>query len=458
MRKTANSKQKLDQTSSPRRATRILRTPETAAKRCIITAGEIFGDGTIIEPVSGSCGSGKPDLLLWNGTRATVGPRVEHGGGVYEAAELPPGLYRATRFPSGYDEYGSARGLFTAIADLPKQYLDLPEEQSGRFAGFCMTTWMADCLPTAVNLTISGPDPELGMDVLRLAHSISRRALTLAEVTLAGFRSLPMQICPTLLLNQQGLNASMQRLLRASSYRGLHFTGNRGNVVNFYGPKAIFCGNDAAVEALSDGAIHISAAPSQLQSSALAEPLLNEIANTFQRRLLLYRLRNCRKLGDSSIDISNFTYPMRRLARALAACFPEDPELAGHVVQLLRPQDEDLRGRQSCDVNCAIVEILWGMVHDRKLREIRVDELAKNVSVLLRSRGEILEYGAEEVGWKLRSLNIPRQSTSSGRQVLLGRQTSQSVHRLAQAYDLPCTQQVQADCPDCNEVKVTSNK
>jgi hypothetical protein len=453
MRKKASSKQAFDKASSPHRAT--LSTRGIAAKRCIISAGETFDDGTVIELVSGSSASNKPHLLLWNGKKERVGSRVEHGGCVYEAPELPPGLYRATRFPSGCDDYGSERSLFTAIADLPKQYLDLPEEASGRLAGFCMTNWLADCLPTAVNLTISGADLELGVDVLRLLHAVCRHPLMLAEVTLAGLRSLPMQLSPTLLLNQQGLTANMQRLLRASNYRDLHFTGNGGDVVKFYGSKAIFCGNDAAVEALSNGSIHISATPLQWQSCALDERGQNEIANKFQRRLLQYRLRNCRTLGESSIDVSNFTYPMRRIARALAACFPKDPELARDVVQLLRPQDEELRSRQSCDLNCVIVEILWGMVHDRKMREIRVDELAKDATALLRSRGEILEYGAEAVGWKLRNLNIPRHSTSSGRQVLLGRHTSQSVHRLAQAYGLPCTQQVAADCPDCNQSKPT---
>jgi hypothetical protein len=277
----------------------------------------------------------------------------------------------------------------------------------------------------------------------------------LAELTPGGFRSLPRQLPLTLLLNQQALKPNMQRLLRASSYRGLHLPGNRGTVVDLYGPKAIFCGNDAAVDALTGGAIHISAAPSSSQSSGLDERVQNEIANDFQPRLLMYRLKSFGKVPASPVDVSNFTFATRQLARALAECFPEDPELARDAVQLLQLQDEDIRGQRFCDVNCAIVEILWGVIHDRKQREVRVDELAKDVNALLRSRGETLEYGAEEVGWKLRSLNIPRHSTSSGRQVLLGRQTSQSVHRLAKAYGLPCTQRAPADCPDCDQSKPT---
>ena len=457
MRKTANSKQKLDQTGSPR-ATRILSTPGTAAKHCIITAGEIFADGAMIELVSGSSGLSKPDLLLWDGSKATVGPRVEDGGCVYEAAELPPSLYRATRFPCRCDDYGSARSLFAGITDLSNHHLGLPERESSLLACFSISTWLADFLPIALNLMISALDPELGMDVLRLLSCVCRHPLMLAELTPGGIRSLPRQLPLTLLLNQQALKPNMQRLLRASSYRGLHLPGNGGNIVNPYGPKAIFCGNDAGVDNLGGGVIHISAAPSSSQSSGLDERVQNEIANDFQPRLLMYRLKSFGKVPASPVDVSNFTFATRQLARALASCYPGDPVLAHDAVQLLQPQDEDVRGQRLCDVNCAIVEILWGVIHDRKQREVRVDELAKDTNALLLSRGEIRAFSAEEIGWKLRNLNIPRHSSSSGRQVLLGRATSESAHRLADAFGLPCTQRVAADCPDCNQAKPALSK
>jgi hypothetical protein len=204
--------------------------------------------------------------------------------------------------------------------------------------------------------------------------------------------------------------------------------------------------------------IHISAAPSQVQSSALDERVQNEIADDFQPRLLMYRLKNFGKVRESPVDVSTFTFSTRQLAHTLAACFPEDPELARDAVQLFRPQDEEVRGQRSGDVDCAIVEVLWGIIHGRKQGAVRVDELAKFVDALLRSRGETLTYSAEEIGWKLRNLNIPRHSSSSGRQVLLGRRTSQLVHRLAQAYDLPCTQRVEASCPDCNQEEPALSK
>jgi hypothetical protein len=429
-----------------------------AIDRCIISAGEIFADGAMIELIAGSSVPNKPDVLLWNGRKATVGARVKHGDCIYEAPELAPSLYRATRLPSQCGNYGSARILFAAITDLFRHHLDLPERESSLLACFSISTWLADRLPTAPNLAISGPNEEVGIDVLCLLSCVCRHPLMLAELTLGNFRSLPMHLSPTLLLDQQRLRPNLQRLLRVSSHRGLHMPGNRGSVVDLYGAKAIFCGNDAAVDTLSGGVMQISVAPSQLRSSPLDEHAQNEIANHFQPRLLMYRLKNSRKVHESRVDVSNFTFATRQLARTLAGCFPEDPELARDTVHLLQPQDEEIREQRFRDVNCAIVEILWGMIHGGKQREARVGELAKDANALLRSRGEILEYNAEEVGWKLHDLNIPRHTNSSGRQVLLGRETSQRMHRLARAYDLHCSQAIDADCPDCSLTKATASR
>ena len=413
----------------------------------------------MIEPVSSSSGLNKPDLLLWDGRQATVGRRVEYGGFIYEAPELEPSLCQALRLPSQCTDYGSARELHAAIADSFKPYLDSPEREASLLASFSLSTWVSDPLPTAPGLIILGSDEELGVKLLRLLSCSCYHSLILAELTSGSFRSLSRQLPLTLLLKQPELKPELERLLRAASFRGLHLLGNRGRVVDRYGATVIFCGNDAAVDHLRGGAIQISLSPMQLQSSALDGQALEEIANHFQPRLLMYRLRNVLKVRESRVDVSNFSFATRGLARNLAACFPEDSELAHDIVQLLRLQDEEMREQRFRDVNCAIVEILWAMLHQGKQREVRVDELAKAVNALLRSRGEILEYSPEEVGWKVRTkLKIPRHKSSSGSQILFGRDTSQTIHRLARGYDLPCAKFIEANCPDCNQPKATVSR
>jgi hypothetical protein len=411
-----------------------------------LSAGETLADGSMIEILSGSP---KPDLLLWNGRKAIIGPRVEHRGRIYEAPALSPGLYRAVRLPSECTEYGSARDLLDGVTGLFKHHCDLPERESSLLACFAIGTWLADYLPSAPSLIISGAEQELGIDVLRVLSCVCRHSLMLADVTAGAFRSLPMEVGLTLLLIQQDLKPNLERLLRASSHRGLHLPGNRGSVVDPYGPKAIFCGDGTAVDILGGGAIQISLAAAHLQPNQLNEKAQSEIANHFQPRLLMYRLKNAPKVRRPQIDVSEFTPATGRLAMTLTMYFPEDLRLARDVVQLLRPQDQEIRERRFFDVNYAIVEILLDMIH-RKECEVRVAELAAEVTALLRSRGEIFEYLPEEIGWKLRDLNIPRHSSSSGRQVVFGRDLSQRVHRLAKDYNLQSPQGVQVCCPDCS--------
>jgi hypothetical protein len=297
-----------------------------ATDRCIISAGEIFADGAMLELIAGSSVLNKPDVLLWNGRKATVGARVEHGGCTYEAPELDPILWRAMRLPAGYCDYGSARALFDGIRGLFQRQLGLPEPESSLLACFAISTWLADRLPSAPGLTISSVDEELGVNVLRLLGCVCRHPLMLAEVTPSSFRSLPMHLSPTLLLNQQVLRPNLERLFRASSFRGLYLPGIGGRVVNAYGAKAIFCGDDAA-DTLTDGMMHISVAPSELQPSALDEQVQNEIASQFQPRLLMYRLKNSGKVREREVDVSKFTFATRQLARTVAECFPEDAQL-----------------------------------------------------------------------------------------------------------------------------------
>ena len=255
----------------------------------------------------------------------------------------------------------------------------------------------------------------------------------------------------TLLLIQQDLKPNLERLLRASSHRGLHLPGNRGSVVDPYGPKAIFCGDGTAVDILGGGAIQISLAAAHLQPNQLNEQAQNEIANHFQpAKPFDVSAEKCpRKYGGLKSMSPEFTPATGRLAMTLTMYFPEDLRLARDVVHLLRPQDQEIRERRFFDVNYAIVEILLDMIH-RKECEVRVAELAAEVTALLRSRGEIFEYLPEEIGWKLRDLNIPRHSSSSGRQVVFGRDVSQRVHRLAKDYNLQSPQGVQIYCPDCS--------
>ena len=435
---------------------KTLTTGPDADDNCIITAGEIFPAGEMIELVRSASGLTKPDLLFWNGTKSSVGRRIKYGGRFYEGPELDTALYRTMRLPACSSNYDSPRVLFEAISKLFERHLSLLRPESALLACYPISTWLADRLANPLSLAICCSDEALGIDVLRLLDCLCRHPLLLTEVTPASLRSLPMHLSPTLLLNQQGLRPNVQRLLRASCYPGLNLPGAAGSIIELCGAKAIFCGNDAALDALAGDVIRVSMMPTRLRPSDLDEKTRQQIADHFQPNLLSYRLQNCGKVRSSEIDVSRFAMAMQPVARALAQCFPADPKLAGDAVQLLLPQDDEIRRERTSQVDYVIVEVLLAMFHQQTQTAVGVTDLTKDVNLVLEKRGEIWLYSPEEIGSQLADLKIARKRGASGQKVKFDRDTSQCLHRWARAYDLLSGGQSSAGCTDCGAAQVVS--
>jgi hypothetical protein len=415
--------------------------------KTVVTTGQIFPDGTILELVCALNWSRRLDLLFWNGIKATVSSRVAHDGCFYEPADVPPSLYHATRFPVRYDPYNSVRHLLNQTEQLFTQYLHFADREARLLAVFAMSTWIADRLPTAPTLVISGPDQRSGIGLLKLLHCLCRRPVLLAEVTPVGLRALPIQFSLTLLINQQGLRPAMLRFLNVAQHRGMHVLGNRGTLIDLYGPKAIFCGGDV-IESLSESAIQISTAQASGRWIAIDEQLQKRIADEFQPQLLSYRLQNVSKLSTSGIEVEKLSAATEQLAFIIAASLSEDPELARETVRLLQAQADDIRAQQLLDVDRVLVEVLWGLIHKEATNAVLVNDLAKYVNVLLQSRGVQLSYSAVEIGWKLRAAGIPRHAIAAGREVVLDVVNRRRIHNLACYYDFSSAQSV----PDCREM------
>jgi len=412
------------------------------------TAGEMFADGTLIELVQRASVPNKPNLLLWNGTEATIAPRVQYAGRSYEATELIASVGSATRLPSGCCDYASVRELFTAIASLFTRHLGLPEREARLLAYFSISTWFADCLPTAPGAAIYGPVQGQGTDILRLLNCVCRRPLMLADVTPPGLRSLPMCLHPTLLINQPGLSPRMWTLLRTSSQHGLYVPAGKGGVLDLHGASAVFLGADDVLKIAGGEVLHLSLPPTLFRFT-LDDARLAQIASELQPKLLTYRLMNWRKVQESEVDFSAFTFPTRELARNLGACVADDPELAQELSSLLEMQDADARAQHYTDIRYVIIEIILLLLHTRETSALRVQKIAESTNALLRSRGEIVEYSAAEIGWKLRQLGLSRSRDGAGKSLFLHKETSRRIHELAGSYGVLARENLRPGCPDC---------
>ncbi len=317
----------------------------TVIDKRIITAGEIFPDGTVIELVAGSPGREQPMLMLWNGRRkASIGAQVTYGGRIYEAPVIDPILYRAMRLPARTEGYASVRHLFEGVAGLFTQHMAVSQPTANLLAAFAMSTWLRHWLPEVLHLAFCGWQEELGVDVLRLLQCVCRRPILVGEITAAWLRTMPTHLSPALLVNQTKLRPSLQRLLWTSCHPGLYVPGNGGGLAQLYGAKAIFCPDAMVMDAVGGDVIKVLLTRSDVRRISLDEKTRQEIGDHFQPRLLLYRLRRFSSGSHvNDIDVSQFAPVMQPCASLLAQCFIGDPKLAHDATQLLVPQDEEIR-------------------------------------------------------------------------------------------------------------------
>jgi hypothetical protein len=418
----------------------------------IPTSGEVFSDGSFIELVA-SPNDGKPALLFWDGKSVRVAPQIEDLRHSYRPLELDVSLWQAMRFPSVAKPYGTIEEFFKRTANLFEHYIGLSVPEAAMATAWTATTWFPDCLSSPPTLVVSGPDMSHVITFFRLLACVCRRALVLGEISRSLVRSLPMALHPTLIVNQPHLSQTVASLLRDSNYRGLFVPGNGGTVLDLVCSKAIFTGMGNFAQQCNDQAVHIALPPVRSELPPLGEREQDRIANLFQPRWLMYRLQHAHKVHQSRSAACALTFPTLELARNLMACVPDEPEFAQALVPLLKSQEQDVLVRRSCDLSSAIVEVLWATLHE-PTREATVSRVADLTNALLRSRGEIREYCAEEVGWRLRDLGIPRHRGRNSMVVQFSRETSQRVHRLARGFAVQSLECHAKSCADCTQLQI----
>jgi hypothetical protein len=96
-------------------------------------------------------------------------------------------------------------------------------------------------------------------------------------------------------------------------------------------------------------------------------------------------------------------------------------------------------------VHLAILEVIWAPLHETK--EITVNKITDLTNALLRCRGEVLEYSALEIGWKLRNLGLYRHRNGSGMVLRFSHEHGLIVHQLTQRFALSLSPA--PECPYC---------
>jgi hypothetical protein len=460
MHKASNSKQKRETPRSPRRKKHTLSVVGIAnscatAAKCVATAGESFSDATI-ELVADPSDSYSLNLLLWDGSSATVAPRIEYGRSLYEPIALEPSLVHAVQWPKCPLQYGSTRNLFDRVRSVIARHVEIQDTSARLLTYFAFSTWFPDRLSLAPSLAIVGPADSEGIQLLRVLRCLCRRSILLAEASQASLLSLPLQLSPSLLMNRPMLTRPLRNFLSSSNRRGLG-TVKRGKVLEVCCPKAVNFGMDEIPQDLASVMIHVPLSSATGQKSVLEDGRLNDITAELQGKMLAYRLANYFRVRISDLHRMNFTHQTGEIAMNLAACIVDDAKLASGVVPLLKEQDDHVRGQPDRKLDAAILGALLTLLHEKKSDRVQVKEITALANTLLRTQGEIVEYRPEEVGHRLDGLSLGRTRQNEGMFLLLGRDASRLVHQLTLAYGLSWDLNSAPNCPDCKVLKAGAN-
>jgi hypothetical protein len=424
--------------------------PSPTAGVCIATGGEHFPKATI-DLVADPSDSRRLNLILCDGSGATVAPRIEYGRSTYEPISLEPSFVRAVQWPKRPIEYGSTRNLFDRVLDLIMQNLEIREASGRLLTLFVFSSWLSDLLSLVLGLAIVGPAHSAGVRLLRLLHCLCRRSILLAEASHASLLSLPLHLSPTLLLNQPLLTPSLRSFLSSSNRRGLGAIRN-GKVLEICCPKAVYFGVDKIPQDLASVMIQVPVSLATARTS-MEDGALAEITAEIQGKMLAYRLANYSRVRLSDLYGTNFTDQTLEMAMNLFACILDDAELASGVAPLLKEQDDYVRGLPDRTLEDAILGAVLACLHEKKSDRVQVKEITALANTLLRTQGEIVEYSPEEMGHRLDSFSLGRKRQTEGMFLMLDRDTSRLVHRLARASGVLWDVNSVPNCPDCQELR-----
>jgi hypothetical protein len=405
---------------------------------CIKTFGEILPD-CMIELVSGGPSQTSFKLLLWDGTHTQIAPRVSikpvpdwgFGTNVFKPPDIDSSILRAIRFPTHAARYSSQGELFVEVFNLIEQYTDLPEKLGRLLTYYVFASWFSDCTPVSICVSIIGPESRQGWQLFRLLICLFRRALPLSDVNLSGLCSLPTGLFPALFLEQRELSTQSEKVLHALNARDT-FIPWKGRLVNLCWPRVIRSEETVGNRTLGDGAIEIPVDPGCWSLPTLDPQTQQDIANRLQPKLLMYRLNNFRRIGQSRVDFPNFVQPLREVARCLADCVPDMPEVKAELTLLLEERNRQVQSDREIDLKLIVLQAMLSFCHQANRKSVRVAEVASAVNAILEQEGEMFELSPKAVGGKLELLGLhTKRIDAKSRGMLLTNDRRQLVHKLA---------------------------
>ena len=356
--------------------------------------------------------------------------------------------------PTGAKLYGTTGELFLRLQKAIAAQTSQSEQASALLAYWTIASWFPDGLTLAPGLAIIGPNYE-GDLVLHTLRNFCRNPLMLTGINATDLKNINWRIPPTLLCYAPNLTKQMASLLGCSTRRN-YMVGGAGKYQDFYSAKGLYIGREVSVDRIPRCSVQINVLPTATacatqKASRLAELEVQELQN----QLLKYRLKNLVRVYNSDFDASSLTADTRAIANALGACIVDSPELQSQLISLLEPVENQREADRSTGIEAVILEATLSLCHAGKA-QIFVAEIATEVNLIARARGERLQYSAESIGHGLKRVGLStRRLGKAGRGLVMDLATKTRAHELAAVYGGFGLEQEENNlhCPLCIENK-----
>jgi hypothetical protein len=145
----------------------------------ILTAGEAFPDGTVIELLRDQGCPPKLSLVRYQDGFLETKPEISDANRAYAPISVDPSVATATRFPSRVAPPEPTISLFTDAQAFLNSHLGQLEPCITAMVFAIFATWLAPVLPAAPILSIFVPPGGPKKRVLQIFNALCRRPLRL---------------------------------------------------------------------------------------------------------------------------------------------------------------------------------------------------------------------------------------------------------------------------------------
>lgn len=378
----------------------------------------------------------------------------------FAQAEYNRDPWESMPLPTGHGAYGTTNDLFTRIKTAIVEQTHLSDKDCALLTLWIFSTWFHDVLSIAPGLVITGSAYD-GDGVLRALYPFCYHPVLVAGMSDAVLGGIKWLMKPALLIFEPNLSKRLAALLCSSTRRGYvalrAASGAPRSAFDYYGPKAIYAGEDPPIRTMLQHCVHINASPAPSAYTQHVSRVSEEMTQSMQNQLLRYRSEHLPAVSKLELSAAGFSPDFNAIASALGECIVDAPDLRNELVSLLGPYSEQQIAERFDDLGTLAVRAVLSLCHQGKV-QILVSEIAAEVNRVLRGRGERLQLSPEKAGHRLKKAGLlSRRMGAAGNGFQLDHATQVRLHEVAAAHGCVGLDQdgTNLHCQLCNENKQT---